>query len=161
MSVITANYPTIARAYSMRVCLRLPMLMCVCCVHVKTHPPPLLLSRSPSPAHPCFFLSVDCKINPLSLSLSLSLSLLLIVNILPSSFSCSSHSPPPSPSCLLTWTSTMRVTARPKSFHSCTVSSAVIFNASASCFKCIAPSPFFLPPPPHRAPWTTKVQCLL
>ena len=27
MSVITANYPTIARAYSMRVCLRLPMLI--------------------------------------------------------------------------------------------------------------------------------------
>ena len=87
MSVITAKYPTIARAYSMRVCLRLPMLMCVCCVHVKTHPPPLLLSRSQSPAHPCFFLSVDCKIT--SLSLSLSISLLLIVSINPSSFSFS------------------------------------------------------------------------
>ena len=159
MSVITANYPTIARAYSMRVCLRLPMLMCVCCVHVKTHPPPLLLSRSQSPAHPCFFLSVDCKITSLSLSLSLSpvdcqykpllFILLRLLHLLP---------PPP---CLLTWTSTMRVTARPKSFHSCTVSSAVIFNASASCFKCIAPRPFFLPPPPHRIPWTTKVQCLL
>ena len=87
---MTANYPTFARAYSMRVCLRVPMLMCVCCVYVKTHPsaPRRHLSRSQSPAHPCFFLSVDCRIKFL-LTLSFTVSLLLIVNLLPSSFSFS------------------------------------------------------------------------
>ena len=100
MSVLTAKYQIIAREYSMRVCLRLPMLMCVCystvCVcqiaFFCSFSPPSSLSGWCYPTGRCAYLtSVTCygqSINPHPLPQSpahpcFSLPHLLFVNIIP------------------------------------------------------------------------------